>query len=240
MNVQQLQQEISTWDAKLSRLRDALRASQEQVSKLEAERKPCALAARVDQDKDAQKRLGQIDAELESLRRDIRDDNDAIAHASQKLATLRADLAAAEEESRREGVRRLIRARLQAGLEQRVAGLVEQLKAEVQNLLAKDQEIASALKALHPTHPMLASEAARVTDFRRSPTLIWNFIGFALRDPLLPTGEGYRNPYMGGAGSAYAERLLTFPPDFFARLLGEMDNLPSREDAAEPSVTAAD
>lgn len=222
-DVQQLQQEIQKWDGNLSRLREALQVSQERVAKLEGERRPLAFAVRVDKDSAAADRLRKLDAEIATLRSDIRDDQDAISQAAEKLEQLRAALAVAEEEHLRDGAKRLITARV--GLEKRVADLVLELKAEVEKLLASDREIVSALQSLHPP-------AAEPFARWRVRDLIWQHIGFTLRDPLLPTGIGYRSAYLADPREE-AEQLLTVPPTFFDQLLEDIDALPAPAGEAE-------
>ncbi len=234
--VQQLGQEIAKWDANLGRLQDSLGASQTRVAKLQADRKPCALAARIDKDAAAQEKLRQIDAEVTTLGVGIRDDQDAISHAQQKLKALRAELAVAEEEALRGGVKELIRARIAARLEGRIADAVKQLKAEIEKLLASNREIAAAMRTLHPDAAHSVGRAAELTD---SQELIWNHIGYELR-PLLPTGLGFRTPALTVA-SEYAGRLLSCA-EHFQTLLAAID-LPSRAEGTEteePSVVAAD
>lgn len=80
----------------------------EQIGKMEAERKKFIVPARADNDQAAREQLAEIDGRISAARRDMADDEAAIAEITRELQPLRAQLAIEQHKAKRQQLRKQV------------------------------------------------------------------------------------------------------------------------------------
>jgi hypothetical protein len=149
MSAAELRVKIEQLQSDVAKLTESKAISRQRRAELEAERKRHVMGARLNQDAEAQARLVKIDAELEVVRRDASDDESAFIERSQQLAEAQDNLALAEWTEDRERVIKLLKKRIAANHEERLAAAVDTLLKTFGDLSAEYEAIADELKGLN-------------------------------------------------------------------------------------------
>jgi hypothetical protein len=142
MRLEQLKEERSEHAAKLSQS--------------ENERQQCVLAAKIDGNAKAQKRLQELEQQTDFARRAVADEDAAIAEIGRRLDVLRRQRNAAAIEEKRSRIRKIIDSRLDLGPERQLALLMEELAKRARAILAEDQRLASELRAFDTSMEKIA------------------------------------------------------------------------------------
>ena len=170
-------------------LTESLVSSRLRKDNLVAERGPLVLPARSQKDSRAQKRLNAIDEQLIPLKRDIADDEAALAELSAQLVLARNDVERAEWELRRVAVRRMIESCAQGKRAAMIEKAVNALSDTLQAAKDEDDAIRAAMLSFDPrlhreTRPLAAAESQRSS-----------LAGWKLKDLLPIDITEFRYPY---------------------------------------------
>lgn len=145
--VAQLKRAIADKQAKLDAVEQRRAASQQMIDKHHSARSAHVMGARVNNDPQAQQQLNELHDRIEAAQREQRDDDAALALLRPGLQTMRSALEIAELNIEREYARELIRARINANLEQEVVGLVLKVKELIEKIRSSNSEIGRAVFA---------------------------------------------------------------------------------------------
>lgn len=132
--MKELEQQIASYEGQIAGLERSAISAAIEVEGLEVERKKLIVPARAGNNKAAQDRLALIDQEIATARRGIADDEAAIAEIAKELQPLRAQLAEAAKDAKREELREVAimayrRAQKNSSLAQQlIAGVEESIK----------------------------------------------------------------------------------------------------------------
>jgi len=147
VKLQEIESELSRLQTRLGLLREESAGRASQLSEAEDERQKCVLAARIDGDPSAQKRLRELERITDSARRAIADDNEAITEIGRRLDVFREQRRTAKIEEKRSKIQRIINLRLDLGPERQLALLVEELAKRARAILAENRCLVSELDA---------------------------------------------------------------------------------------------
>jgi hypothetical protein len=169
------QGKIDELEAELQKLGETRRLRSEQITALETQQREHVIAARVRQNPEAQTNIDRLSGEIANLRTEDVWDSAAIEELSTKLAEEKSALRREQWQARCETVNRLVRSRSKGELEGRLLDLVLQLRQTAAEIAVSDEEIVSALHALHP---LLARDAE---EFRYRESWRRGAVSFLLR-----------------------------------------------------------
>jgi hypothetical protein len=147
MKMQDIENEICRLDNRREQLERECAEHAGRLSQAEDERQQCVLAAKIDGDVNAQKRLRELELIADSARRAIADDGEAIAEIGRRLVALQEDRHAAKIEEKRSEIQQIINARLELTLERRLASLKEELAKTANAILAENRLLVSELRS---------------------------------------------------------------------------------------------
>ncbi|MGA2850995.1 MAG: hypothetical protein ABSE46_18495 [Terracidiphilus sp.] len=176
--IAKLRARIGELECEAQKLEDFLTASRLRKEQLIAERAPLVRLARSQKDAEAQNRLYEIDEQLASLKRDMGDDESALAEATSQLASTRSDLSVAEWETRRKEVRECVAKHLSGEVPEAVEKAATELATLLQAAADEDQEIYARIVAFEPGLHGVAGDLRKLQKIRAE------VIGFRLRNVL--------------------------------------------------------
>ena len=161
------QGKIDELEAELQKLVETRRLRSGQVTALEAQQREHVIGARVRKNPESQTNIDRLSGEIANLRTEDVWDSAAIEEISTKLADEKAALRREQWQARCETVNRLVRSRSKGELEGRLLDLVLQLRQTAAEIAVSDEEIVSALHALHPSLARDADEFRYRESWRR-------------------------------------------------------------------------
>jgi len=147
VNRLEIENELSRLSMRLEQIREERIEHAAQLSNADEERQKCVLAAKIDGDPSAQKKLQQLEQKTDFTSRAIADDDAAISEIERRLDVLQKQRHAAAIEEKRSRIRKIIESRLDLGPERQLALLMEELAKRARAILAEDQRLASELRA---------------------------------------------------------------------------------------------
>jgi len=142
--------QIADSTEKLVRLEKVRSDSQARVATIEKLRQ-AQLVEALSGNAEAQKRLQELNLEMDEANRDDQDAADAIAQVSEKLSGLNASLELAARQQKREHARELIVARRDGKREQRILELVGELIKADEDVCASNIAIGESLRTFDPS-----------------------------------------------------------------------------------------
>ena len=145
-----INRQIADSTEKLVRLEKVRTDSQARVATIEKLRS-AQLVEALTGNAEAQKRLQELNLEMDDANRDDQDAADAIAQVSEKLSALNAALELAARQQKREHARKLIEARMDCKREERIRELVDELIKADEAVQASNQAIGESLCTFDPS-----------------------------------------------------------------------------------------
>ncbi len=145
-----LQKQIGKLEENISVIEQSEKASQKELTELEAKRRGLVTAARLDKDQKAKTALDALDSNIFKARRSVEDDATVKADLLQQLKAAKSSLMVAQWEDRRASVRAMVVACANSDKPQRVKEHVVQLLKLLKEI---DEEECKASEAVQEFEP---------------------------------------------------------------------------------------
>jgi hypothetical protein len=147
VDLQEIENELSRLQSRREQLHIERADHAERLSRVENERQQCVLSAKIDGDANAQKRILDLEQIIDSERRAIADDTEAVTEIGRRLDALREQRRTAKIEEKRSEIQKIINARLDLGPERQLMSLKEELAKTARAILAANRSLISELEA---------------------------------------------------------------------------------------------
>jgi chromosome segregation ATPase len=149
MTTKDLAGKVTEAENTLDALQESRRSGAQRLEQIEAERQQYVVAARSGKDSDAQKKLCQLNEDMQNVQRDLRDDEAAIAQTEATLSTLSTTLHLAKMQEYRASMVQMLESRIEQGLEKKATDLLQQLHDVTEAIHESDKKLGSALRAFN-------------------------------------------------------------------------------------------